>query len=33
MILTDMEFEKVSDDLGLVKVITTAAREHVGKNE
>ena len=28
-----MEFEKVSDDLGLDKVNTSAAREHVGEIE
>ena len=31
VVLIDMDFEKVSDDLELVQVNTTAAREHVGK--
>ena len=30
-ILVDMEFEKVSYDMDLVQVNTTAYREHVGK--
>ena len=29
----DMEFEKVKDELGLVDVSTTAAREHVAEIE
>ena len=31
VVLIDMDFEKVADDLELVQVNTTAAREHVGK--
>ena len=33
VILMDMEFEKVSDEIGLVEVNTAAAREHVGEIE
>ena len=33
VILMDREFEKVSDEIGLVEVNTTAAREHVGDIE
>ena len=32
-IMMDMEFEKVKDQLGMVEVNTTAAREHVGEIE
>ena len=33
VILMDMEFEKIKDDMGLVDVNTTAAREHVDEIE
>ena len=33
VILVDMEFERVKDELGLVDVNTTAAREHVAEIE
>ena len=33
VILMDMEFEKVKDELGLIDVNTTAAREHVAEIE
>ena len=33
VILMDMEFEKVKDELGLVDVNTTAVREHVAEIE
>ena len=31
VILMDMEFEKVKDEVALVELNTTAAREHVGE--
>ena len=33
VILMDMEFEKVKDEVELVELNTTAAREHVGEIE
>ena len=31
--LVDMEFEAIKDDMGLVDINTTAAREHVAEIE
>jgi len=33
LVLMDMEFEKIKDEVGLVEINTTAAREHVGEIE